>query len=117
MRLKVGDMVKVMSGDDKAKVGKILTIDREKNVATVEGVNEVDRHVRRSQKNMQGGRIRKLAPIQMSKLKFMCPLCKQATRLGVREEMNKEKGCDVKVRFCKKCGETLLDAPLSKKGR
>ena len=63
MRIKNSDKVVVLSGKDKGKVGKVMAVDLQAGKVTVEGVNEVKRHVRRSQRNMQGGRLSKNMPI------------------------------------------------------
>lgn len=98
MRIKVNDLVVVRMGKDRGTRGKILNVDREKSVVTVEGVNEVFRHVRRSQKNVQGGRLSKLMPIPMGNVMVICPKCHKPTRVGasIDEQGNKH-------RVCKKC--------------
>ena len=65
MHLKTNDIVEIISGDDRGLRGKILVIDREAGKVVVEGMNRVYKHVRRSQKNPQGGRLNKEMPIQM----------------------------------------------------
>lgn len=60
------DMVEVVSGDHRGARGKVLRIDPKRNRVVVEGVNMVYRHVRRTQKNPQGGRLQKEAPIHLS---------------------------------------------------
>ena len=64
----------------------------------VEGVNRVWKHVRRSQRNPQGGRVHKEMPIHLSNVQLICPACGAATRTGARIEPD-----GGKVRFCKKC--------------
>ncbi|MCF0235056.1 MAG: 50S ribosomal protein L24, partial [Thermoguttaceae bacterium] len=99
MRIKKNDTVVVLSGKESGKKGKVLAIDHEDGKVTVEGVNEVKRHVRRSQRNMQGGRLSKLMPVPVGKVMFVCPKCEKATRVGYKfDETGK------KSRFCKKCG-------------
>ena len=65
-RLRKGDLVAVISGDDRGKRGRILRYDPVEDRVIVEGVNLVYRHLRRSQKNPQGGRIRREAAIHAS---------------------------------------------------
>ena len=50
----------------------------------VEGVNRVKKHIRRSQKYPQGGVLSKEMPVQLSNVKYVCPSCGAATRLGAR---------------------------------
>ena len=59
MRIKVGDVVKVVAGDDKGQTGKVIRVIRDKDRVVVEGVSKVHKHVKRSQKNPQGGRLSK----------------------------------------------------------
>lgn len=68
-KIKKGDTVKVLTGDDKGKSGKILEVIPETGCALVEGLNFVKKHVRRSQDNPQGGVFEKEAPIHLSNLK------------------------------------------------
>ena len=65
----------------------------------VEGVNRVYRHIRRSQKNPQGGRLSKEMPIAAANVLLVCSSCGKATRLGARVAPD-----GGKVRFCRKCG-------------
>ena len=84
MHIRTGDIVEVIAGDDKDVKGKVLHIDREKGKLTVEGVNKVYKHVRRSQRNPQGGRLSKEMPVQISNVLLMCPKCNQGVRTGVK---------------------------------
>ena len=99
MHIKVDDTVEVISGDDRALRGKVLLVDHAARKVVVEGVNRSYKHVRRSQKNPQGGRLSREMPISMSKVKLVCNSCGQPTRSGARylEDGSKE-------RYCKKCG-------------
>jgi large subunit ribosomal protein L24 len=76
----------------------------------VEGVNRVFKHVRRSQKNPQGGRLSKEMPIQMSNVALVCTRCNRATRVGARvlEDGGKE-------RYCKKCGASVGEIAPARK--
>ena len=66
MKIKVDDTVKVISGADKGTTGKVISVDHQSGKIVVEGVNKVYKHVRRSQKNPQGGRLHKEMPIYAS---------------------------------------------------
>jgi ribosomal protein L24 len=66
MHVKVGDTVEVISGTDRGVRGKILVVDHEAGHVVVEGVGRVYKHVRRSQKNPQGGRLSKEMPIEIA---------------------------------------------------
>ncbi len=99
MLIRTGDTVEVISGSDKGAQNRVIQIDREAGKALVEGVNRVYKHVRRSQKHPQGGRLSKEMPIQLSNVMYVCGSCNAKTRLGAR--FTKE---GAKERFCKKCG-------------
>ena len=106
MKLKKGDTVLVIGGDDKGKTGKILKIFPDKNRAIVEGVNFIKRHTRPSTKNPKGGLVEKEASINLTNLKLYCSKCGAHTRVSfkVMEGEGPEKK---KVRICRKCGEIL----------
>ncbi|HWB09669.1 MAG TPA: 50S ribosomal protein L24 [Pirellulales bacterium] len=100
MHIRAGDTVKIICGDDKGVTGKVLTIDRELGKLVVEGVNRVYKHVRRSQRNPQGGRLSKEMPVQISNVLLVCPSCNQAARTGSRVASD-----GTKERVCRKCGK------------
>lgn len=99
MQIKINDVVEVISGDDRGVQGKVLRVDHQAGKVIVEGVNRVYKHVRRSQRNPQGGRLSKEMPIQMSNVKLICAKCGKPSRTGVRylNDGSKE-------RYCKQCG-------------
>jgi large subunit ribosomal protein L24 len=99
MRIKVNDVVMVISGEDRGSKGKVLRVERDDNKLVVEGVNRVYKHVRRSQKNPQGGRLSKEMPISLSNVMLVCGSCGAATRTGARYLADGSK-----ERYCKKCG-------------
>ncbi len=99
MHIRVDDTVEVIAGDDRGTRGKVLRMDRPGGKLVVEGINRVKKHVRRSQRNPQGGRLSMEMPVQISNVLLVCDACGQKTRTGVRHE---EDGS--KVRYCKKCG-------------
>lgn len=99
MHIKSNDTVEVISGDDGGKRGRVLKVDRQAGRIVVEGINRVFKHVRKSQRNPQGGRLSKEAAIRLSKVLLVCTACNAATRTGARllPDGSKE-------RYCKKCG-------------
>jgi large subunit ribosomal protein L24 len=99
MRIKSNDTVKIISGEDRGTTGKVLRVQRKAGKLVVEGVNRVYKHVKRSQKNPQGGRLSKEMPVSVSNVQLVCEKCGAATRLGVRFLPN-----GAKERYCKKCG-------------
>jgi len=99
MHIRVGDTVEVICGDGRGQQSKVLSVDHQAGKAVVEGVNRVYKHMRRSQRNPQGGRLSKEMPVQISNVMLVCPACNQATRTGARRVTDGSK-----ERFCKKCG-------------
>ena len=83
--IKAGDQVVITTGADKGKTGKVLRVITDKDRVVVEGVNRVWKHVRPSQRNPQGGRIQKDAPIHLSNVQPLDPATGKGTR--VRFEM------------------------------
>ena len=102
MRIKVDDSVMVIAGNSRGTQGRVLKVDRAAGKVVVEGVNQVYKHVRRSQRNPQGGRLSKEMPIPVSNVMLVCSSCNQATRVGARFTKDGSK-----ERFCKKCGSGL----------
>jgi len=84
MLIRENDEVLVISGVDKGARGKVLKIDRVKGRLLIEGINKAYKHVKRSQKNPQGGRLSKEMPIAVSNVMLMCPQSGKRTRVGVR---------------------------------
>ena len=99
MWIRVNDTVEVITGEDRGTRGKVLRVDRRRGKVVVEHVNRVYKHVRRSQKNPQGGRLSMEMPIPICNVLLVCQKCGAATRTGARylDDGGKE-------RFCKKCG-------------
>lgn len=99
MLIRIGDTVEVISGSDKGVQNRVIQIDRDAGKVLVENVNRVYKHVRRSQKHPQGGRLSKEMPIQLSNVMYVCGSCNSRARLGARFTND-----GAKERYCKKCG-------------
>ena len=102
MLIREEDEVVVISGVDAGVRGKVLKIDREAGKLIIEGVNRAYKHVKRSAKNPQGGRLSKEMPIDASNVMLICPETGGKTRVGVRflDDGSKE-------RYAKKSGASL----------
>ena len=102
MFFRIDDEVEVIAGADKGHRGKVLKIDRKKNKVVVEGAGRVWKHVKRSQKNPQGGRLNKEMPISASNVLLIDPSSGKPTLVGVRylDDGSKE-------RYAKKSGASL----------
>ena len=88
MKIKKGDMVKVIAGRDKDKEGKVIAVNRKKNTLLVEGVNMVTKHAKPSMANQQGGIIHQEAPIDASNVMYLHK--GQATRVGFKMDGDKK---------------------------
>jgi large subunit ribosomal protein L24 len=99
-RLKVGDLVQVISGKDKGKQGKVTKLLVEDDKVLVEGINVVTRHVKPNARNQQGGKITKEAPLHASKVMPVDPETKKPTRVRIRIE-KAEDGKVTKTRVAK----------------
>ncbi|MBU9710796.1 50S ribosomal protein L24 [Evansella tamaricis] len=101
LHVKKGDTVKVISGKDKGKEGKILEAYPSQSRVLVEGVNLVKKHAKPSQANPQGGILNQEAPIHASNVMPIDPKTGDPTRVGYKVENGK------KVRIAKKSGAVL----------
>lgn len=99
MLVRVNDTVEVIAGDDQGTRGKVLRVNRRAGKLVVEHVNRVYKHVRRSQKNPQGGRLSMEMAIPASNVLLVCEKCGVKTRIGARFLADGSK-----ERFGKKCG-------------
>ena len=99
MKIKKGDMVKVIAGKDKDKEGKVIAVNTKNNTLLVEGINVVKKHAKPSMANQQGGIIHQEAPIHVSNVMYLHN--GKATRVGFKMEGEK------KVRFAKATGEVI----------
>ncbi|MCI8875287.1 MAG: 50S ribosomal protein L24 [Lachnospiraceae bacterium] len=99
MKIKKGDMVKVIAGKDKDKEGKVISVNRKKNTLLVEGINMVTKHAKPSMQNQQGGIVHQEGPIDVSNVMYLHK--GKATRVGFKMDGDK------KVRFAKSTGEVI----------
>ena len=99
LKIKKGDTVKVITGKDKDKEGKVIAVDSKKNKVTVEGVNVVKKHEKPSVANQNGGIVEKEAPIDLSNVMYVHK--GKATRVGFKMDGDK------KVRFAKSTGDVI----------
>ncbi|MBK1438593.1 50S ribosomal protein L24 [Parapedobacter sp. ISTM3] len=105
MKIRTGDLVKVISGNSKGSQGKVLEVLIAENRAIVEGVNMVKKHAKPSAANPNGGIIEKEAPIHISNLAYIDPKSGKPTRIGRKvTEVNGKKKI---VRIAKKSGEVI----------
>ncbi len=101
MRIKKGDTVKVLSGNDKGKTGEVLEIIPKTERIIVKGINIRKKHVKARKQGEESGIISVECPIHSSKVNVVCPKCGKATRIQYKIEK------DEKVRVCQKCGAKI----------
>ena len=101
LKVKKGDTVQVLSGNDKGKTGEVLEVIPKTNKVVVKGINVRKKHIKPKMQGGEGGIIPVECPIHVSKVNVVCPKCGKATRIGFSIEK------DEKVRVCKKCGAKI----------
>ena len=102
LHIKKGDTVYVLSGEDRGKQGRVLSVLVSKQRAIVEGVNVVSKSTKPSAKHPQGGIVKMEAPVHISNLSLLDPKSGKPTRVGLRKN---EKG--ETDRYSKKSGEEI----------
>ena len=85
MNIRANDIVQVIAGEEKGQRAKVLKVLPKKGKLVVEGVNRVYKHMKRSQKNPQGGRLSKEMPIDISNVMLIDAQTGKPTRVGVRK--------------------------------
>ena len=101
MRIKKGDNVQVLSGNDKGKTGEVLEVIPKLEKVVVKGINVRKKHVKARKQGEESGIISVECAIPSSKVNVVCSKCGKATKVGYSEEKGE------KIRVCKKCGAKL----------
>lgn len=99
MKIKKDDLVKVITGKDKGKEGKVIAVNHKKGTVLVEGVNMITKHTKPSAQNQAGGIVNQEAPIDISNVMYVYK--GKATRIGFTEKDGK------KVRVAKSTGDII----------
>ena len=102
LKVKKGDTVKILSGNDKGKTGEVIEIMPTSEKIMVKGINIRKKHVKPRKQGEEGGIIQLECAIHISKVSVVCPKCSKPTRIGIK--MDKDNN---KIRFCKKCGAEI----------
>ena len=102
LSIKSGDIVVVLSGKDKGKQGKVMSVMPDAGKVIVEKVNMVSRHTKPRKQGDEGGIIQKEAPLYACKVMLVCPKCSKTTRVGRRVLAD-----GTKTRYCKHCNENF----------
>lgn len=101
MKLHRGDTVKIITGKDRGKIGKIMKVDSKHNLLTLENLNMVKKHRRPRKQGEKGEIINVVRPLNASRTMLVCSNCKKPTRTGFRLDegtTNRQK-----IRYCKHC--------------
>lgn len=102
MKIKKGDTVKIISGKDKGKEGRVLRVFSKKNKLIVEGLNIYIKHVRARREGEKGQRVQIPVPLDISKVMLVCQKCKKPIRIGYKILADGRK-----LRWCRKCKEII----------
>ena len=114
MKIKKGDKIKILSGKDKGKTGKVLQVFPSRKKASIEGLNLLIKHMRPKKQGEKGQRIEFPAPMDLSNMMLVCPKCNKPARIGYKyleittagasaDSAQEKKKKQKKVRVCKKC--------------
>ena len=102
LSIKKNDTVLVVTGKEKGKKGRVISVNPAKSKILIERINIIKRHMKPSKKYSQGGIIEKEAPLHISNVMLVCSKCNKPTRIG-----NTVLSDGKKARICKKCKEVI----------
>lgn len=101
MKIKSNDKVKVLSGKDAGKTGKVIQVFPKEEKVVVEGVNIMKKSLKSGKKGEKGQLVELAGPLHVSKVALICPKCNLETRVGYKLEGEDKK------RVCRKCKEII----------
>jgi len=101
-KIKKGDTVMVMTGRERGKTGKVLSMLLEDGKVIVEKLNVIKRHTKPNQKVKQGGIIEREAPLDLANVMFICGNCSKPVRVGIKLLDDGRRVC-----ICMKCQEVI----------
>ena len=102
LHVKKDEVVKVLSGEDKGKKGKVLAVNPDKRTVLVEGVNMRTKHVKPRSAQQPGGIVKQESPINASKVMIICKSCDEPSRIARRVSKSGDR-----EKVCKKCGALI----------
>jgi len=102
LSIKKNDTVLVVTGKEKGKKGRVISVEPKNDKILIERINIIKRHMKPSKKYSQGGIIEKEAPLHISNVMLVCSKCDKPTRIG-----NTVLSDGKKARICKKCKEVV----------
>ncbi|HHE76884.1 MAG TPA: 50S ribosomal protein L24 [Candidatus Parcubacteria bacterium] len=101
MKIHKGDNVLIISGKDRGRKAKVLTVLSKEGKIVVEGINIKKKHIKPKKSGERGQIVEMPAPFDVSNVKLICPKCGKPTRIGYKIADKK------KYRICKKCGQEI----------
>ena len=101
MKIRKGDTVQVLSGNDKGKTGEVLKVMPKQEKLVVKGINIRKKHIKPRKQGDEGGIVPVEGAIHSSKVTVLCSKCNKPARIGYKMEK------DEKVRICKRCGTVI----------
>ena len=101
LHVKTGDTAVVLSGKEKGKRGKVLSVNPTKGMVVIEGVNMIKCHTKPRRQGETGGIVKRETPIRACKVALFCDKCGKGVRVGYKVEDGK------KTRICRKCGAEI----------
>lgn len=101
MKIRKNDQVKILSGKDRGKIGKVLHVMPKNRKAIVEGLNLAKKHSKPRRQGEKGQRVSIPAPVDTSNLMLVCPKCSKTARIGFKVSGKN------KYRICKKCQDEI----------
>lgn len=110
MKIRAGDIVKVLRGKDAGHSSVVEKVFPKKGKIMIKGVNEVKRHLKVNDKG-EGGIVTVSKPLDASKVMVVCPDCGKTTRIGYKIIDGK------KIRYCKKCSKTISNVKKVEKAK
>ena len=103
LKLKVNDLVRVLSGRDRGKQGKVTQVFPRQGLAVVEGVNIRLKQIKTRSRGQAGSRVQFSAPLPVSKLQVICSQCSRPARVGMQVAADGSK-----VRICRRCQQPIV---------
>jgi large subunit ribosomal protein L24 len=109
IKYRVNDQVKISTGKDKGKTGKIIQVLKDSNKVVVDGVNVMYKHLKPRRSNEKGQRVQFNGPISVANIILLCPKCGNTSRIAYKLSVGKGEQADKKIksRICKKCSEVI----------
>jgi len=106
LKIKKGDTVKMLSGKDRNKTGKVLVVFPKEGRLVVDGANIVKKHIRPRKAGEKGQTVEIPSKVPVSRTMLICPSCSKATRVGLKRTV-REDGKSTRDRICKKCSAVI----------